>query len=316
MQWEFTKGLHDLGNGNYAYILPDGSWGWSNAGLVTDSGKALLVDTLYDVELTREMLETMRKTVPAAKSIDILVNTHGNGDHWYGNELLAGAEIIASEAAVEGMKELEPQGIVELMKNAPALGELGTWFNEIFKPFKFNGITPVYPTRTFEKRLDLKVGRKDVQLLEVGPAHTQGDVIVYVPEDWTIFAGDILFIGGTPIMWGGPMSNWIGACDLMISTGADKIVPGHGPITDKTGVEAVKGYLEYVYKEARRRYDAGMSPAEAALDIDLGKYASWGQSERIVVTVDKLYQEFSGVQSSSTALALFELMYNYTKKKK
>ena len=62
--WRYTKGLHDLGNGHYAYLVPDGSWGWSNAGLIEDAGETLLVDTLFDLKLTREMLDTMKKAVP------------------------------------------------------------------------------------------------------------------------------------------------------------------------------------------------------------------------------------------------------------
>jgi len=314
--WKFTKGLHDLNNGIFAYLLPDGSWGWSNAGLISDSGKTLLVDTLMDLALTREMLEAMRQEVPSAVSIDILVNTHSNGDHWFGNQLVQGAEIIASESAAEEMRERPPKIVAEIMRNTDTMGELGSFYKQIYSPFKFDDITPVFPTRTFRKRLDLQVGRKEVQLLEVGPAHTRGDVIVYIPEDRTIFAGDILFNGGTPVMWAGPIANWIAACDFMINTGADKIVPGHGPITDKKCAEAIKGYLEFVYEEARRRYDAGMPAAEAAMDIDLGIYASWGESERIVVTVDKLYREFSGDQSPTTVSALLELMVRYPKKQK
>src|SRR5262244_2644557 len=89
----YTKGLRDLGRGAYAWLQPDGSWGWSNAGLVVDGGRALLVDTLFDLGLTREMLDAMRAAVPAAAHIDTLVNTHSNGDHTYGNALVAGAEI-------------------------------------------------------------------------------------------------------------------------------------------------------------------------------------------------------------------------------
>src|SRR5258708_14589654 len=96
-KWNFTKGLHELGNGCYAYLQPDGSWGWSNAGLVADSGQSLLVDTLFDLKLTREMLVTMRRAEPAAtKKIATLVNTHSNGDHCFGNELVDAGEIFAS----------------------------------------------------------------------------------------------------------------------------------------------------------------------------------------------------------------------------
>ena len=92
-KWQFTKGLHDIGNGCHAYLQPDGGWGWSNAGLITDGDRSLLVDTLFDLKLTREMLGAMRDAVPAAKSIGTLVNTHSNGDHTFGNQLLGGAEV-------------------------------------------------------------------------------------------------------------------------------------------------------------------------------------------------------------------------------
>ena len=66
-KWQFTKGLHDLGNGCYAWLQPDGSWGYSNAGLIVDGKESLLVDTLFDLKLTREMLDGMRKAVPQAR---------------------------------------------------------------------------------------------------------------------------------------------------------------------------------------------------------------------------------------------------------
>ena len=93
----YVKGLQDVGNGCYAYLQPDGGWGWSNAGLVVDGERTLLIDTLFDLELTGEMLRAMRDAVPAAARIDTLVNTHANGDHCYGNQLLAGARMVASE---------------------------------------------------------------------------------------------------------------------------------------------------------------------------------------------------------------------------
>ena len=89
-KWQYTKGLHDLGNGCFAWLQPDGSWGFSNAGLIVDGDQTLLVDTLFDLKLTGEMLGQMRAAVPAAKSIGRLVNTHANGDHTFGNQLVAG----------------------------------------------------------------------------------------------------------------------------------------------------------------------------------------------------------------------------------
>src|SRR3546814_1280839 len=81
----FNKGLHEIGNGCWAWIEPDGSWGWSNAGLITSGECSLLVDTLYDPHMTRSMLSAMRDASAAARQIDMLVNTHADGDHTYGN---------------------------------------------------------------------------------------------------------------------------------------------------------------------------------------------------------------------------------------
>ena len=109
-------------------------------------------------------------------------------------------------------------------------------------------------------------------------------------------------------MWVGPVQKWIDACRLIERMDVETVVPGHGPITDKRGAAAVRGYLEYVRDEARKRYDAGLDAFEAAKDIALADYASWGDSERIAVNVDRLYREFSGDDSAPEVATLFGQM--------
>jgi glyoxylase-like metal-dependent hydrolase (beta-lactamase superfamily II) len=278
--------------------------------LIVDGEESLLVDTLFDLPLTQEMLDAMRDAEPrAAARIGTLVNTHANGDHCHGNQLVEGAEIIASAAAAEEMAELPPEAMAALMKAMAAEeSPLAQFFRKCFGPFEFEGIRHTPPTRTFEGEISVQVGSKTAKLIQVGPAHTRGDVLVHVPEDRTVFTGDILFIDGTPIMWAGPVQSWIDACRLIVEMDVETVVPGHGPITDKRGAAAVQGYLEYVRDEARKRYDAGMGAFEAARDIALGDYASWGDAERIAVNVDRLFREFSGDDSAPEVAALFGQM--------
>ncbi len=297
-KWPYKKGLHDLGNSVYAYLQPNGTWGWSNAGIVVDGEASLLIDTLFDLKLTRDMLDTMRKSIPAAAHIDMLVNTHANGDHCWGNELVAGAQIIASARTAEEMTTaISPTMVATLLKRAPELGQLGEFLSHAFGSFDFDNITLTPPTKTFEDELTLKVGDKEVHLIEVGPAHTLGDTLVHIPTDRVVFTADILFIGGHPIIWAGPTSNWLRACDRILEMDVDTIVPGHGPITDKKGVAEVKGYLEYIYQEAEKRYETGMSAQEAAKDIDLDRYATWTDGERIAVNIASIFRELRGDQS-------------------
>jgi glyoxylase-like metal-dependent hydrolase (beta-lactamase superfamily II) len=301
-------GLHPLAHGAYAWLAPQGSWGWSNAGLIVDGEESLLVDTLYDLELTGQMLRKMREAEPLCSNIDTLVNTHANGDHCHGNELVTGAEIIASTASALEMNELPPEAMAAMMDAARGMGAVGEYFLHCFGQFRFDGIRHTPPTRTFDGELDLHVGDKPVHLIEVGPAHTRGDVLVHSPTDRVVFTGDILFIQGTPIMWEGPVANWIKACLLIEDMDVDLIVPGHGPITDKHGVVQVRHYLQYVRDQAKTRYDAGMSAFEAAKDIELSEYSAWSDPERIAVNVDSLYREFSGEKTATDILELFGRM--------
>jgi glyoxylase-like metal-dependent hydrolase (beta-lactamase superfamily II) len=289
--------LREIGAGVFAY-LQRGSWGYSNAGLIRGQRSSLLVDTLYDVHLTQQMLRQMRRVTGSAE-IGSVVNTHANGDHCWGNQALDGARIISSRATAEEMLELKPslmatlvrasrilQGsrtvrrAVELLARAgikPAgyLAEAADLVVEAFGSFEFGAIRLRLPDTTFEGTLEVDVGGKRVQLLEVGPAHTRGDVIAYVPSERAVFTGDILFIGSHPIMWAGPVANWIAACDRILALDVDVVVPGHGPITDKAGVQQVREYWSTLLELARLGRAQGVSPDEVARQL----FAKWDWSE-------------------------------------
>ena len=300
--------LEDLGNGLFAWLQPDGSWGLSNAGLISDGDQALLVDTLYDLPLTQRMLDAMADATPAARTIDTLVNTHANGDHCFGNQLVEGARIITSTATAEEWDEVPPEVMAGMLANADEMGLAGEFLKKSFGAYEFGGLKPTRPTETFDGRMDLTIGDTQVELIEVGPAHTRGDVLIHVPSASTIFTGDILFIEGTPIMWEGPVANWIAACETIAALEPSIVIPGHGPITDVKGALAVRDYLVYVRDEARKRFDAGLSIREAAHDISLGDYSAWLDSERIVVNVATLYNEFGYAGPPLGPMEVFELM--------
>jgi glyoxylase-like metal-dependent hydrolase (beta-lactamase superfamily II) len=304
----YTHGLHELGAGCYAWLQPDGSWGWSNAGLVHDGGASLLVDTLFDLRLTGLMLEAMRRAVPAAAHIDVLVNTHANGDHCYGNQLVEGARIVASKACADEMGHVPPATLAALLRNADSLGPAGAFFRRAFGAFDFEGIRLTPPTETFSGELRLRIGGKQVRLLEVGPAHTRGDVLVHLPADELVWSGDILFAEAHPIIWEGPVGNWIRACDAICAMRPRAVVPGHGPLCELSAVARLREYLVYIQAEARRRFEAGLSVREAARDISLADYASWGDAERIAVNVASLYREFGAPGPPPGPLELFGLM--------
>ncbi len=306
MATSYNKGLHEVADGVFAYLQPDGGWGWSNAGLVAGDGGSLLVDTLFDLALTQEMLDAM-SAVTSTSPIGTLVNTHANGDHCFGNQLVTDAEVIASAASAAEMEDLPPAALAAMMNTD--FGETANqYLLESFGAFTFDNIDPPTVDRTFSGELSLDVAGKSIELLEVGPAHTAGDVLVHLPDDGVVFTGDILFINGTPIVWNGPVSNWTAACQRIIDMDCSVIVPGHGPLTDADGVRAVGAYLEFVMEESTKRHAVGMSAVEAARDIDLGAFKDWIDWERIVINVDTAYGELDPNHESPGVVGLFTQM--------
>lgn len=298
----FTRGLHELSGGCHVWHEPDGSWGWSNSGLVVGRNAALLVDTLFDVTMTRRMLDQVN-LVTEGRPITTVFNTHSNGDHWFGNQLLKDAEIVATAACVE---EMRSSGWVTPAAILGVSGMAGEFGRKIFSPFDWSDFEPTYPTSTFDKELALDVGGVEVQLLRLGPAHTGGDAIAYVPSTKTLYAGDLLFIGGTPIIWAGPLENWVAACDFMHDLDVDVVVPGHGPVTDKQGILQVRHYLEYVGEQAREKFAAGIPADEAARQISLDEFASWAEGGRIIQNVLAVYYELDPTMAHWSPIDIFE----------
>jgi cyclase len=304
----YRRGLHELGDGLYAYLQPDGGWGWSNAGLVCSQEGSLLIDTLFDLSLTRAMLDEMA-SVTSRQPIVQAMNTHGNGDHWFGNQLLPdGIPIIASAAAIEDMRSAPP-ALLEAVTSATDLPQdIELFTRRAFGSFDFSGIEPRLPSVSFQDRHELDVEGRRVELIELGPAHTPGDAIAHVPDAAAVFTGDLLFIEGTPIMWAGPVSSWLNACERIIALDARILVPGHGPVTDNSGVRDVQRYLRYVYDQTRQRFEAGMDAEAAADDIDIGEFRDWGDPERIAVNVATVYGELDPTAPPVSPPELFARM--------
>lgn len=324
--------LVELADGVHAY-LQQGSWGFSNAGLVAHGGHSLLVDTLFDLPSTERMLREMKRVVPAASSIGTLVNTHANGDHCWGNQLVSGADIVSSKLAAEEMLELSPARMLGLVRAAGLLARLGPsarglagllgrlgfsrfaplaeaaeFVRECFGAFDFRGIRLTVPTRTFEGRLSLSVGDLSVELIQVGPAHTKGDILVYLPKQRLVFTGDILFIGTHPIAWEGPVQNWIAACDRLLELDVDVIVPGHGPVTTKEGVRQTKAYWEQLLQAAKQGHAAGVTSDEVARQLLATGFHGWTEAHRLAVNVDTAYRGLTGDASERDPLVMFARM--------
>lgn len=291
----FEKGLHDLGGDTWAYLQPQGQLGYSNAGLVAGKHAGLLVDTLFDLRMTRELLDAV-DPVLVDRPLRWAVNTHANGDHTFGNALLPQEAAILSSVATAGEFDDYPPEAMLASQRADELGRLDD--------FVFEGIELRHPDRTFTGATTVDLEGRAVDLVEVGPAHTRGDVIVHVPDSGVVFAGDVLFIGIAPMMWAGPLTKCIDAIDRICALGPRIIVPGHGPVTDVTGTRRAQAYLEVIREMGERAIGAGMSPIDALLEFGPAPFDDLLEPERMLSIADLAWAEMAPGYQRRTGLEL------------
>jgi cyclase len=315
-----TPHLQEVGPGVHAWIQPRGEWGESNAGLVVGDGEAALIDTLWDEALTRRMLSEMAP-VRGAAAIRTAINTHSDGDHWWGNARLPDdAQIITSETSAQIMASEDPKELVRFRSLARGLGRLpgragafGRYTESMLGPFAFEDVTLRRPTRTFSGEETVVVGGRELRLIQVGPAHTPGDLVVFVPDARVVFAADVLFVGCTPVMWAGPAERWLDALDLLTGLEADVFVPGHGPACGREEIAALGDYWRWLEPEVARRHGAGQSPWPAAQEIARSSefraqpFARWLNPERLVINVTTIMRNLDGAPPESSPLATIRL---------
>ncbi len=316
----FAEGLYDLKNGAYAWMVPNGSWSEANSGLIVGDGESLLIDTGSDVNTARQMLDAMEPLIKD-NPIKYVVNSHDDPDHFFGNQLIKGAEIICPTASLDKMKSMTPGQMIflhEVGKMTRPIGvfgadKFGHFICEWLGPYDFTNINIVLPTRTFEGSLSLDVGGRKVELIEISSAHSAGDAMVYLPEAKVLYASDIAFIDVTPNMWAGPAQNWIDACDKIMGMDVEAIVGGHGPICGKEGIQLVKEYWIYISEELGKRFAAYMGPEEAATDLALSPsfaqtlYYNWDRPDSLMFNSHIMYRHFRNDTSETGIDFLLDL---------
>ena len=260
----------------YAFVQPDGGWCLNNAGLVVGAERSVLVDTAATEARARRLREEVEQLVPDGP--DYVVNTHFHGDHTFGNsQFTPRSVVVAHESCHTDAAEA-------------GLGLRGLW------PEVKWGETPLtLPSVVFGDALTVHAGDLRVELLHVGPAHTPGDVVAWVPERAVLFTGDVVWSGVTPYVLMGSITGSLRALARLRSLGARTVVPGHGPVGGTGLLDETEAYLRRLQELAQDGVRRGLSPLRAAEEADLGEFAGLVDSERLVGNLHRAYAELDGL---------------------
>jgi glyoxylase-like metal-dependent hydrolase (beta-lactamase superfamily II) len=273
--------LVQVAPGVHAYVQPDGSWMVNNTGIVSGTGGAprhVLVDMTSTEARNRALLAAADRVGEGHRHA--LINTHHHGDHTFGNWLMpADVPIIGHVWSRED--QLQSGLVAAQVLRGPDYGHLE--------------VRP--PDLTFTGSMTLHLGDRAVELRHVGPAHTRGDVVVWLPEERVLFAGDIAFAGGQPFLVEGSVAGYPAAIAAVRALEPEILVPGHGPVRRGDEVprllDDLDAYARFVTTVAEDGHRAGRTPLEAALAAE-NPYATWQEPERLVGNLHRAYSELNG----------------------
>jgi glyoxylase-like metal-dependent hydrolase (beta-lactamase superfamily II) len=236
------QGLIKIADNVYSYVdvknsSPTNSFG-ANAGIIIGRDGIVVIDTLVSSKEAKRFIKDIRAI--SKKPIKYVINTHYHLDHTFGNADFKrlGAVIISH---TNDSKNLKTHGETAL-KNAKNYG---------LSEKDMKGTKVSYPALTFTDRMEIDLVDQKIELMYTGHSHTDGSILVYLPEKKILFAGDILFTNYHPFIGDGNIDEWIKTLDYIMTMDVEIIIPGHGPLSNKKDIEGMKNYLVAFDKKAK-----------------------------------------------------------------
>ena len=228
----------------------------------------------------REILPEIKKTT--AKPIRFLFNSHYHSDHSFGNGVFMaeGATIVASrETGLESRDKLGDVASGILSRGARP--DATVYDKEAAAETRANGYKVEHPTLLFEGRMAFDDGEHRVELLRVGPGHTIGDSVAWLPKEKILIAGDLLVnweTGNNVADRDADLDNWVKVLDQLAQWDAKIVVPGHGRVGTTDILRGQRAYLADMTAQVRAGIAAGKTAEQLAQQIDLSKHQPWGAS--------------------------------------
>ncbi len=308
--------IQKLADGVYAAVptRPPGLLVESNNLFIVNDRDVVVVDTGFSPTLTREVLGELRAITD--KPVSAVINTHWHDDHILGNAVYAeafpGVEFIAHRLALTYLPttgETNRQGMlsggkpfVADIRDAVAKGlnlggkpitdeERASYLADIAQWEPYERETPavkvMLPTTPVDDRLVLTRGTRTIEIRAIGRGHTAGDLVVYLPNEKIVAAGDLV-IAPIPLVGGDQsyVGDWATTLDALTALGATTIVPGHGPVMrNTTFVTEWQALLRSLKQQTDAAIARGETKEQAQRSVDVASFRKSMAGDSPVLTM-------------------------------
>ena len=246
--------------------------------LVTDDG-VLLIDTRTHPREGRDLLERIRKVTD--KPVKWVINSHFHGDHHMGNSVFKdlGATFVAQEETARIMQRVQPKEMARRVEG-----------------FRSRGYDPadvklVLPDVTFDSKMTIRLGGREVRLFYLGPGQQAGDTFVQFPHARLLFTPGAFAKHSMPNMLFTPsVDNWIKLLDQVAVMDVDAILPAHGDIATRADVKELAAMLADEYATVKDAVNRDVSLDQATTALTFPQYKDWRNYARLQGEIKALYE--------------------------
>lgn len=281
--------LYKLSESTYGAIAKEDSMMGSNAGFIDIGDYLILIDTTLTAKATEDLKKASLQYTQ--KEPNFVVITHYHLDHIIGNSIFdKSTQIITSDRTLmnirteskkmyDQLKDFDPEKIAELEESLKTETDEEKIL-DIQNDLRFlKGIRSVKflrePNLTFKNGCIIHGDKKSVHLQSFKKAHTDGDVIVYIPEEKVLFAGDLLFANSDPWIGSGDPEGWLSVNDELMALDFKITVPGHGDIASKEEFSLESKYIKELIELVKSKISSGEDPTQIKREDFSKKLQSW-----------------------------------------
>jgi glyoxylase-like metal-dependent hydrolase (beta-lactamase superfamily II) len=240
--------------GNHGYMV--------NSTLILGDKGAILIDTGMSDEVGAHIKNAAEKLTRLP--ITHVINTHHHGDHTLGNVVFAGAEIISSENCKKLVQDTGADWV------AIAEASVG---------YKLPNTRPVPATRTYasQTRTPVEINGVKMEFWVPEAAHTKGDMLVWLPDDKVLIAGDVLVNTTLPVFRDAEVKKWVQTLSELQRYPAKTIIPGHGPLMTMKDATAMHKRMADFYAGVEKLYKSGATEADVRQRVNLKEWKNLKQ---------------------------------------
>jgi cyclase len=308
-----NSGLTKLADDIYVHLANPDSDAVSNSGVIVMDQAVLVLDTHFTPEAGQRLQAEIRSIT--TKPVRYIVNSHAHADHTHGNQSIPGAQIISSSNARRDVIQVDlpsmnrtigiTQSQLEKLRRELGQQNSETQAQRVREQIKsredylavMSRLKITAPFVTLDDTLLIQDRKRDVQLLFLGPGHTDGDIVLFVPSAKVAFLGDLFFNRAIPNVQDADIFQWMRTLEQALKLDADIFVPGHGPVGSRKDVERFLNYFQKLKSLVEPFVSRGETGDQAIRDIEIPReFAEYSFQNFFPLNIQKMHAEIKASQ--------------------